>query len=142
MDILDKYTDAELLAQPFGLTKTQVHKLRKGMMVLSDIDPQMEHRLLEHYSEVGTEAGRPDPSNPDYSHPGFAPYDIYFRESVRDLGLEMAFNQAMTGHACGCMGPQEGDPFCPCQMRQLIAMKYATRTVTPTQAGEELLSCL
>lgn len=24
------------------------------------------------------------------------------------------------GHACNCIGPQNGDPLCPCQMRSVV----------------------
>lgn len=138
MNILDKFNDEELTKLPFLLTRTQVYKLRKGLMTLADVSPDLEQRLLDRYSDFGSEAGKMDWENPDYTHPGFVKYDISFREQVAKVGLMEAYSRWTQPVACGCMGNQDGEPFCPCQMNSLIAMRYATQTITPTEEGKAL----
>lgn len=46
----------------------------------------------------------------------FDPYVRSFIRGVADVGYEETRCAWKTGHACGCMGPQTGEPFCPCQM--------------------------
>ncbi len=140
MDILSKYSDEELQHHLFGVTKTQTYKLRKGMMTLADVSPDLERRLMHHYTMFGTtKAGKPDPNNPDYTHPGFEGYSARFKVVVAEVGLERAYTRWTNSQACGCMGPQNGEPFCPCQMNILTAERYATRTIVPTEEGKALL---
>lgn len=138
MDILTKFTDEELTQAPFGLTKTQVFKLRKGLMTLADVRFDLETQLLERYSFCGSK--KMDYRNPDYSHPGFASYDSRFREVVEEVGLVEAYRRWTQSHACGCMGAAEGVPFCPCKMTHLIAARYATQQIIPTEEGAALLA--
>lgn len=35
--------------------------------------------------------------------------------------------------ACNCMGPQNGEPFCPCMMRRLGVIKQNGRWIEPTK---------
>lgn len=139
MNILEKYTDEELCGNPYHLTKTQVYKLRKGVMQLSDIRHDLEKLLLERYNVFGTKTARPDYNNPDYSDPSFIPYDITFRKRVKEVGLKTAYTQFTQASACGCMGSRNGAPFCPCQMNSLIAKRYASMQIFPTEEGEMLL---
>lgn len=139
MDILSKYTDAELNAHPWNLTKTQIYKLRKGMMQLSDINLHLKSRMMEFYSAFGTSQGKPDYNNPDYTHPSFESYSVSFRERAKAVGLDTAYHQWMHSPACGCVGPQGGAPFCPCQMTSLTAKRYATMQISPTEEGKALL---
>lgn len=30
------------------------------------------------------------------------------------------YHEPTSGHACNCIGPQNGEPVCPCRMRRLI----------------------
>ena len=140
MDILAKFNDEELTKLPFGLTRTQVFKLRKGLMTLADVDPDLERKLLDRYTDVGSEAEKMDYDNPDYSHPGFATYDSRFRESVEANGLTAAYEGWTRSVACGCMGEQDGEPFCPCAMNHLIANRYAKQQIIPTEEGAALLA--
>lgn len=142
MDILSKFNDEELTKLPFGLTRTQVYKLRKGLMTLTDVDPDLERKLLDRYSVFGSEAEKMDYDNPDYSHPGFATYDSRFRESVKAHGLTAAYEGWTRSVACGCLGEQDGEPFCPCAMNHLIAARYAKHSVTPTEEGKALMASM
>lgn len=142
MDILSKFSDEELTKLPFGLTRTQVFKLRKGLMTLADISPDLERKMIDRYSVYGSEAGKMDPANPDYTHPGFDGYAERFKALVAEVGLEQAYARWTQSHACGCMGAENGEPFCHCQMIHLTASRYATRSITPTDEGMTLLESI
>jgi hypothetical protein len=139
MPILEKFNDEELTKLPFLLSKTQVYKLRKGLMTLADVSPDLEDRLRRRYAEVGSELGKPDYNNPDYTDPAFDSYSSRFRLLVAEVGLERAHERWTTGHACGCMGAQHGAPFCPCMMTSLTAERYAKKVIVPTEEGKALV---
>lgn len=141
MDILAKFTDEESIKR-FGLTKTQLYKLRKGMMTFADIHPTLEQRMLEFYHEHGTEIAKSDPENPDYSDPGFDRYCARFREDVQKDGLTAAYNSWTRSIACACVGRSDGDPFCSCEMRWLTADRYAKQQIVPTEEGEALMASM
>lgn len=35
---------------------------------------------------------------------------------IAEVGYSEAHAKWSQGHACGCLGPQRGEPFCPCLM--------------------------
>ena len=51
----------------------------------------------------------------------FDEYKARFQRGVDENGLEETYRSWTAAMACGCMGPQNGDPYCPCQMRSMTA---------------------
>lgn len=138
MSILEQFTDEDLLGLVhYGLTKTQVYKLRKGTLAMADISPNLERDLTERLEAKTAEDNRPDPENPDFTHPGFQRYEVSFRDDAKKHGLIPAYERWTAAIGCGCMGPQGDMPFCPCQMRVMTANRFAK--VVPTEEGEALL---
>ncbi len=39
-------------------------------------------------------------------------------------------------HACFCIGPQNGEPYCPCKMRQLGVFRRGDKWVVPEREIE------
>lgn len=54
----------------------------------------------------------------------FAPYIASFKAAVEKHGFEAAFLNACGGHACGCMGPRDGNPYCHCEMLSRTAKMF------------------
>lgn len=81
-----------------------------------------ENKLNEFKSEIEPEAG------PD--HPAFAWRIKAFKEAAEQFGFEKTYCSWIAGHACGCMGPQNGDPYCPCSMTHKTAQMMGK--VVPT----------
>ena len=41
-------------------------------------------------------------------------------------------------HACNCIGPQPGEPFCPCMMRQRGIFRRNGRWIEPARGERDL----
>lgn len=65
--------------------------------------------MLKHENETVLAKSKSDDE-------AFAPYVADFKKKVDKFGFESAFLMACGGHACGCMGPRDGDPYCHCEM--------------------------
>jgi hypothetical protein len=49
----------------------------------------------------------------------------YARPIYERHGIDAILTFEFFGSACGCMGPQDGDPLCPCAMRSELANNKA-----------------
>lgn len=112
--------DDDTLRTVLVINRIQIYKLRKGIDLLTL--KQIE-RLRDH-DEVINAPPPADPNNPDYTHPKFVEYDIWWKQMVAERGFEDTYLSWTAGSACGCMGPQDGAPFCSCRMRALTARRY------------------
>lgn len=54
----------------------------------------------------------------------FDSYKEKFGEDVTKYGFESTYLMWACGQACGCMGPQGNEPFCPCEMRSKTASMF------------------
>ena len=120
-ELLEMSSDDFLLEKfgHFGATRVHIHQWRKGTHLPDD-------RVIDLLREYLNEPLKPgDPNNPDYSDPAFIPYEENFLKLVSEKGLEAAYSQWTMASPCGCMGPQDGEPFCPCMMTTLTAKKHA-----------------
>lgn len=59
----------------------------------------------------------------------FKPYINRFKESVQKHGFEQAFEMFTAQTACGCMGPRDGEPYCPCEMHTATACMFGKKTI-------------
>ena len=59
---------------------------------------------------------RYNPYEPSINDKAFESYILSFKEDVKKHGFERTYCNWVSGRACGCMGPQDGDPYCPCEM--------------------------
>lgn len=131
--MIDRFIDEDLMRM-FDLTKVQVYKLRKGTVTVT---PEMERDMAGALVIREEEAKpKPDPNNPDFTHPGFQQYEVSFRAAAKEHGLIPAYQRWTDAIECGCMGPQGDMPFCPCQMRGLTAERFVS--LVPTPEGEAL----
>ncbi len=109
-----QFDDADIM-RLLGVNRVTLYKWRKGTE-----QPSAEQiAFLLDFAEVLNTA----PAEPDPNDPAFGPYIAEFLQLAEQQGLEDAYLAWNVGQACGCLGPQGGSPFCPCEMRRLTARK-------------------
>lgn len=147
--ILELFTDDELYERfrAIGVTRTIIYKWRKKMEYPPMAVTDRLREILELAEMLEIESGRDQtfiPSDKDgfktdvYDHPAFAPYIEEFKALVREIGFEDAFLAHSRGNACGCMGPRDGAPFCPCRMVIMTAHKFGKVVCTDDELIKEL----
>jgi hypothetical protein len=61
------------------------------------------------------------PTEPTLDDSAFEGYKASFNEAAEKWGFESTYCSWVSGSECGCMGPRDGEPYCPCKMRSKTA---------------------
>ena len=66
----------------------------------------------------------------------------FAREFIDAWGIDKFMKMQNHASACGCVGPQDGDPLCPCEMHgQLITYKLAILQEIAPERALYLMRC-
>ena len=88
-----------------------------GMDQLAGKDSSELQTMLDEISNVDRYGRKIDPN-------AFESYKDNFNADVLKYGFESTYLMWACGQACGCMGPQDSEPFCPCEMRSKTASMF------------------
>lgn len=117
-ELIAKFDD-ETLKRLLKLNSVGLFHIRKGR-----ITSEQEGVLREHWAdleEIRAWENRMDPNKPDMTHPALQTTLAYFDAAVKERGLDDAYSAWTAAGPCACMGPRDGEPLCPCQMRSVVA---------------------
>jgi hypothetical protein len=117
----------DTLRDLLGCNRVAIYKWRRGMEEMTE---RQRETITDHWNEIFP----PDEENPDFTHPAFVRYAEGFWKAVEERGFESAYRSWSFCDACACMGPQDGNPFCPCAMRTMTAHRFGK--VVPREAAD------